>query len=105
MHAPSSVRAKGGARRFWTATRAFLVALLAVVASFVASTVFAERRATGIDAAAVSIAENAAPSVEHLAAGRADLRRLQALLGDYVNDAVLGRVGDLDGVTQARSDL
>jgi signal transduction histidine kinase len=94
-----------GRRHLATTTRPILVAIFAVVASFLASTVLTESRAAGIDAAAVSIAENAGPSIEHLAAARADLRRLQALLADYVNRAVLGRPGDLRNLTAARANV
>jgi hypothetical protein len=41
-----------------------------VVLSFVAATVFAHSRLVAIDRAALDIAENAAPSIETLAAAR-----------------------------------
>jgi signal transduction histidine kinase len=81
--------------------RSMFAAFFAAIVSFLASAAYAEHRASAIDAAATSIAENATPSIEHLAATRAEIRRLQALLGDYVNDAALGRPVDRRDIDQA----
>jgi light-regulated signal transduction histidine kinase (bacteriophytochrome) len=90
---------------WWTITRTMLAALTAVVASFVLAIVYGEHRAATIDAMATSIVENAAPSIEHLAAARAELRQLQALTADYVNDAVLGRPVDRRRIDEVRAEL
>ncbi|WP_437821911.1 sensor histidine kinase [Sorangium sp. So ce1078] len=80
-------------------------AFFAAIASFVISAAYAERRAAESDAAATSLAENAAPSIMHLAAARAELRHTQALLSDLVNKAVLGRPLDRHELDQARDNL
>ncbi|WP_437996947.1 ATP-binding protein [Sorangium sp. So ce185] len=80
-------------------------AFFAAIASFVISAAYAEHRAAEIDAAAMSLAENATPSIMHLAAARAELRHTQALLSDLVNSAVLGRPLDRRELDQARDNL
>jgi signal transduction histidine kinase len=80
-------------------------AFFMVVLSFLASAAYAEHRAATIDDAATSIAENAMPSIERLASARAELRRIQALLGDYINNAVLGHPTDRREIDQARGNL
>jgi signal transduction histidine kinase len=56
----------------------------AVVASFFASTFYSQRHERTIDDAALSIANNASPSIESLSEARAELRRLQLALTLYV---------------------
>ncbi|WP_437731853.1 sensor histidine kinase [Sorangium sp. So ce1335] len=80
-------------------------AFFAAIASFVISAAYAEHRAAEIDAAATSLAENAAPSVMYLAAARAELRHTQALLSDLVNNAVLSRPLDRHELDRARDNL
>jgi signal transduction histidine kinase len=105
MGAVNAGRAERAFLQRWTTTRAVLLAFVAVVVSFLASNAYTEVQAAKIDAAAMSIAENAAPSVKHLAATRAEIRGLQALVGDYVNDAVLGHPGDPGRIAEARAEL
>ncbi len=80
-------------------------AFFVAIASFVISAGYAEHRAAEIDAAATSLAENATPSIMHLAAARAELRHTQALLSDLVNDAALGRPRDRRELDEARDNL
>ncbi|WP_437591146.1 sensor histidine kinase [Sorangium sp. So ce1000] len=80
-------------------------AFFVAIASFVISAAYAEHRAAEIDAAAVSLAENATPSVVHLAAARAELRHTQTLVGELVNNAVLGRSVDRRELDEARDNL
>lgn len=61
--------------------RALVLAFAAVVASFVASTLFTQRLAARIDAAALAISHRGAPSVQHLASARAELHAVQNLAG------------------------
>ncbi|MDC0682405.1 sensor histidine kinase [Sorangium atrum] len=80
-------------------------AFFVAIASFVISAGYAEHRATEIDEAAMSLAENATPSIMALAAARAELRHTQALLSDLVNDAALGRPRDRRELDEARDNL
>ncbi len=59
-------------------------AFLAVAASFVLSTLFTHRMTQQIDLASDAITENSAPSIQHLAAVRVEVRQLEWLLADYV---------------------
>jgi signal transduction histidine kinase len=68
--------------------RTLLIAFGVVATAFVLSTAIAERDEVGIRRAAQLIAGNSAPSIEHLALLRADLRRL-TLLGEGDLDAAL----------------
>lgn len=86
-------------------TLSIFAVFFAVIVSFLVSGAYAEHRAATIDAAAMSIAENATPSIMHLAAARAELRRIQALLGDYVKNAVLGRPVDRREIDLVRAEL
>lgn len=62
----------------WTV---WLPAVFAViVASFVAATLLGTWKMRAIDDRAVAIAENAAPSIEHLAAARVEVRNLQLIV-------------------------
>ncbi|WP_437298008.1 sensor histidine kinase [Sorangium sp. So ce426] len=80
-------------------------AFFAAIASFVISAAYAEHREAEIDAAAKSLAENATSSIMHLAAARAELRHTQALLGDLVNNAALGRPFARHELDEARDTL
>ncbi|WP_434045756.1 MULTISPECIES: ATP-binding protein [Sorangium] len=80
-------------------------AFFVAIASFVISAGYAEHRAAEIDAAARSLAENATPSIIHLATARAELRHNQALLSDLVNNAALGRPFDRHELDEARDNL
>jgi signal transduction histidine kinase len=68
--------------------RTLLIAFGVVAGAFVLSTVLAERSDVKIRHAAALIAENSAPSVEHLSLLRTDLRRI-TLIGDDDLDAAL----------------
>jgi signal transduction histidine kinase len=68
-----------------------LVAFTAVAASFVGATLYTTYSSQNIDAAALSIATNATPSISHLAAARSDLRELQSLLARALEDMSSGR--------------
>jgi signal transduction histidine kinase len=65
--------------------RALVTAFVAVTVSFVISTAYSQHTATRIDRPALDIARNAAPSIQHLAAARAELRSLQLDLIDQLN--------------------
>ncbi len=58
----------------------------AVVATFVAATVYTQHRTREIEGAALTIQGDAAPSIRHLANARAELRRLQLLIHRAVAD-------------------
>src|SRR5205814_273775 len=68
--------------------RTLLIAFGVVAGAFILSTVLAERSDVKIRRAAALIAENSAPSVEHLSLLRTDLRRI-TLIGDDDLDAAL----------------
>src|SRR5438876_785232 len=63
-----------------------LLAFTAVAASFVGATLFTTYSSHTIDEASLSIAGNAMPSIEHLAATRADLRELQVLFSTALDE-------------------
>lgn len=73
----------------------------AVTASFVAATAFAQRRLAELDRAALDIADNAAPSIELLAAARGEARRVQLLLRDYVDRKRVGEAPPAEPVEQS----
>lgn len=58
----------------------------AVVATFVAATVYTQHRTREIEGAALTIQGDAAPSIRHLANARAELRRLQLLIHRALSD-------------------
>lgn len=65
-----------------------LVAVFAaVVFCFVGATAFSQYRTFAISRLAGDIADRTAPAIEHLAAGRAELRRFESLTGDQLRDA------------------
>jgi signal transduction histidine kinase len=86
--------------------RTLLIAFGVVAGAFVLSTVLAERSDVRIRHAAAEIAENSAPSVEHLSLLRTDLRRI-TLIGDADLDAALeGRPRlDLRRIDEALASL
>src|SRR5215468_5183236 len=63
-----------------------LLAFTAVAASFVGATLFTTYSSHNIDAASASIAENAMPSIEHLAAARTNLRELQVHFSTAIDE-------------------
>lgn len=80
-----------------------LVAFAAVVASFVANTAYTEHLASSIDRAAVDIAFQAMPRIQHLAATAAELRRFNVLLRAYVSAAAKGRAANPGDVMRTRA--
>jgi signal transduction histidine kinase len=75
-------------KRIDSSGRTLLIAFGVVAGAFILSTVLAERSDVKIRRAAALIAENSAPSVEHLSLLRSDLRRI-TLIGDDDLDAAL----------------
>jgi signal transduction histidine kinase len=75
-------------KRIDSSGRTLLIAFGVVAGAFILSTVLAERSDVKIRRAAAEIAENSAPSVEHLSLLRTDLRRI-TLIGDDDLDAAL----------------
>jgi signal transduction histidine kinase len=71
--------------------RALILSFAAVVVSFVSATIYSQHWAGAIERAALSIQEDAAPSIRHLADGRAELRRLRLLVHRAVDDGVTSR--------------
>ncbi len=75
-------------RRIDSSGRTLLVAFGIVAAAFIISTAIADRSDIAIRRAAGLLADDAAPSVEHLSMLRTDLRRI-TILGDVDVDAAL----------------
>jgi signal transduction histidine kinase len=88
---PGSAFATGEADRGRSVSVTLLLSFTAVVLSFVAATWYGEHRAGEIEEAALSIRENAAPSIHRLANARTELRRLQLLVHRAVDDGVMSR--------------
>jgi hypothetical protein len=68
--------------------RTLVIAFFAVAVAFVASTAAAEYGEIEIGRAAAQITANAAPSIQHLAAMRGDLRRFTLLADDEVDRGI-----------------
>src|SRR5512140_1142371 len=81
-----------------TSTRALVVAFLAVVAAFVASTFWVQVQAEGIDADTLLISRDAAPGGQVISDLRAELRDLEA----RVNRGVAGRDHSMDEIADSR---
>ena len=82
-----------------------MVAFAVVVVAFVTATVYSESRTSLIDEAALSIATNAAPSIEHLAASRGGLRQLLLAEDDYSDTILAGRSTSPGALLAARAVL
>lgn len=67
------------------ARRSVLFAFAAIIVLFVLSTSFSEYTARSINNSATEIAQNAAPSIQHLAAARAELRNLELTIDNYLD--------------------
>ena len=67
--------------------RTLLASLFVTVLFFLLSAAVVNYRATGIVQAAESIADDALPSIQHLAAARTVLRRLEALRTNLTREA------------------
>jgi signal transduction histidine kinase len=85
--------------------RIILVAFVAVIGCFLAATAVTLEHTRTIDADAQSIASDAMPSVEHLAAARTELRHLAAVLQEYVAGPATGHRPDIDAVLAPRFRL
>lgn len=77
-----------------------VVVFASVVMSFLAATAYAQHVQGRIDRAALEIAQNEAPSIEHLLKARAELRHIQILLHQHLSDGA-GRE-PLDDVAEAQ---
>jgi signal transduction histidine kinase len=77
-------------------------AFVVVIVAFVTATVYSESRTSRINDAALSIATNAAPSIEHLAASRGGLRQLLLAEDDYVDAIRAGQTISPEGMLGAR---
>ncbi len=82
-----------------------MAAFAIVGVAFVGATVYSESRTSVIDHSALSIAKNAAPSIEHLAAGRAGLRQLALAEHRYVDTFLAGGRMSPDALADARAAL
>ncbi|HVT09815.1 MAG TPA: HAMP domain-containing sensor histidine kinase [Polyangia bacterium] len=85
--------------------RQVIAAFAVVGVAFVGATLYSESRTSVIDQSALSIANNAAPSVEHLAAGRAALRQLALAEHRYVDTFLAGGRTSPDVLAEARAAL
>jgi len=100
------MRAQGPSReRGDSATWAVMAGFVVVVLAFVAATTYSESRASVIDASALSIATNAAPSIEHLAASRAGLRQLALAEDEYADTFLAGGRLSPETLSAARAEL
>jgi signal transduction histidine kinase len=82
-----------------------LGAFAVVIVAFVTATVYSESRTSVVNDAALSIAANAAPSIEHLAASRGGLRQLLLAEDDYVDSIREGQPISPEGMLGARALL
>jgi len=99
------MRAQGSDERGGSATWAVMAGFLVVVVAFLAATAYSESRTLVIDASALSIANNAAPSIEHLAAGRARLRQLALAEDEYADTFLAGGRMSPEALSAARAQL
>ncbi len=76
-----------------------------VIVSFVAATAFSQWRLSTLDGASRDIADNAAPSIERLAAVRGDMRRLQLLLREYLDRKAVGASADVHAIEEPRRSM
>jgi signal transduction histidine kinase len=93
---PTAADPRSAARRS-ASGRALYLAFAAVVACFVVSSAYAQHTAGSIDRAALDIAGNASPSIEHLASLRSEIRRYSRLVDEYVASGGRGDRAELDG--------
>jgi signal transduction histidine kinase len=85
--------------------RLLVIASAVLVASFVASTLYAQWRASAIDAKAIRIASDAAPSIARLASARTELRHLEVGVDWAIRAAVEKRSIDRVLLTAPRQQL
>lgn len=67
-----------------------IASLMATIMAFLAATTFVQGRTEDIHDLATEIASVTAPSIEHLARARGDLRRIETLLTIYLNGKMKG---------------
>lgn len=84
---------------------AFIVSFTTLVALFLASSAYVWHRVRAVDDAAASIAENASPSVAHLAGARAALAEVLAELDSYLTAAALHEPATTGALGHARRRL
>ena len=87
------------------ARRSLLFAFAAVILLFSLSTTFSEYTARNIDNSASLIARNAAPSIEHLETSRAELRHVELLLDNFLDDAEDGHPSPWQPVQDAWDEV
>jgi signal transduction histidine kinase len=75
-------------------TRRLVIVFVAVISSFVVATALVHGQLRSIDRTALAIADNAAPSIEHLTEARSEIPHVQALLTSEL--ARIGRGEPLD---------
>jgi len=79
-----------------------LAAFAAVVVAFIGSTLLSQRAAREVGQLALNISRDAAPGVESMAALRAELRRIQALVEQQAMEVGAGARTPTTGVDEAR---
>jgi signal transduction histidine kinase len=84
--------------------RRFLAVFAAIALCFLGVTAYAQHLQGAIERAALDIADNAAPSIQHLAQTRTDLRHLQLVLSQRIADGAADRAA-LDAVVELRAHL
>jgi signal transduction histidine kinase len=82
-----------------------VVTLAVVVVSFVGGSGYGEYRASRTHALTTEIATNESPSIQHLAAARAELRDLQRLLNAHVLRASTGQGTENESLKEVRERL
>lgn len=87
------------------ARRSLLFAFAAIILLFILSTSFSEYTARSINDSATAIASNAAPSIQHLAAARAELRNLELTTDAYLDRAEGRGVDDRSRVQKSWSTV
>jgi signal transduction histidine kinase len=91
-------RAAEGPLRRASWQRLLPIGLAVVVICFVGSTAFAHYRLALIDRESSEIAQDAAPSIQHLSAARAEMRHLQLVVAQHVDRRMRGlprRAGEI----------
>lgn len=84
--------------------RRFLAVFAAIALCFLGATAYAQYLQRAIDLAALDIADNAAPSIQHLGQARTELRHIQVVLHQQIADGADTRA-ELDAVAALRAHL
>src|SRR5438093_1016845 len=85
--------------------RWLFAAFAATILCFIGSTILVETSELAIDRAALAIAGNASPSIQHLAAARAEMRHLEVLLEDAADRIEHGRGAELSALRDSRDEI